>query len=113
MLRVLQKINFDTTTSLKLFDSLMKPILTYNCELWSQISKYKLESLESNKLSLEETYFDNPAEKLHLQFCRTVLGVSNKTSNLATLGELGRYPVMLHCYVQMIKYWHHIKTTTP
>ena len=20
---------------------------------------------------------------------------------------------MLHCYVQMIKYWHHIKTTTP
>ena len=54
----------------------MKPVLTYNCELWSQISKYKLESLESNKLSLEETYFDNPAEELHLQFCRTVLGVS-------------------------------------
>ena len=45
MLRVLQKINFDTTTSLKLFDSLIKPILTYNSELWSQISKYKLESL--------------------------------------------------------------------
>ena len=90
MLRVLQKINFDTTTSLKFFDSLIKPILTYNCELWSQISRYKLESLECNKLSLEETYFDNPAEKLHLQFCRTVLGVSNKTSNLATLGELAR-----------------------
>ena len=76
MLRVLQKINFDTTTSLKLFDSLIKQILTYNCELWSQISKYKLESLESleaHKLSLEETYFDNPAEKLHLQLCRTAL----------------------------------------
>ena len=113
MLSVLQKINFDSTISLKLFDSLIKPILTYNCEHWSQISKYKLESLESNKISLEETYFDNPAEKLHLQFCRTVLGVSNKTSNLTTLGELSRYPLMLHCYVQMIKYWHHIKTTTP
>ena len=33
MLGVLQKINFDTTTSLKPFDSLTKPILTYNCEL--------------------------------------------------------------------------------
>ena len=66
MLRVLQKINFDTTTSLKLFDSLIKPVLTYNCELWSQISKYKLESLESDKVSLEETYFDNPAEKTTL-----------------------------------------------
>ena len=82
-------MNFDTNTSLK-------PILTYNCELWSQISKYKLELLECNKISLEETYFDNPAEKLHLQSCRTVLGVSGKTSNLAALGELGRY---LHCYV--------------
>ena len=44
ILRELQKINFDTTTSLKLFDSLKKTILTYNCELWSHISKYKLES---------------------------------------------------------------------
>ena len=66
MLRVLQKINFDTTTSLELFLSLIKPILTYNCELWSQISKYKMESLESNKLSSEETYFDNNAEKLQV-----------------------------------------------
>ena len=66
MLRVLRKINFDTTTSLKLFDSLIKPVLTYNCELWSQISKYKMESMESNKLSLEETYFDNPDEKLQV-----------------------------------------------
>ena len=113
ILKVLKKINFDTTTSLKLFDSLIKPILTYNCELWSQISKYKLESLECNKISSEETYFDNSAEKLHQQFCRTVLCVSNETSNLTTLGELGRYPLMLHCYVQMIKYWHHIKATTP
>ena len=69
MLRVLQKINFDTTASLKLFDSLIKPILTYNCELWSQISKYKLESLESKKLSLEETYFDNPAFLQNCPWC--------------------------------------------
>ena len=41
---------------------------------------------------------------------RNVLGVSNKTNSPATLGELDRYPVMLNCYVQMIKYWHHIKT---
>ena len=54
ILRVLlQKINFDKTTGLKLFDSLIKPVLTYNCELWNQISKFKLESLESNKISSE------------------------------------------------------------
>ena len=47
---------------------------------------------------------------IYVLFCRNVLGVSNKPSSLATLGELGRYPAMLNCYVQMVKYWHHIKT---
>ena len=94
----------DVLTSLKLFDSLIKPIITYNCEFWNQLTKNKIESLESNKTTLEESYFDAPAEQLHLQFCRTTLGVSNKTSSLAVLGELGRYPLMLNCYVQMIKY---------
>ena len=59
--------------------------------------------------SLEESYFEAPAEKLHPLLSRNLLGVSNKTSSYATLGELGRYPVTLNCYVQMIKYWHHIK----
>ena len=113
MLRALQKINYDVLTSLKLFDSLIKPIMTYNCEFWNQLSKNKIESMESNKTSLEESYFDAPAKKLHLQFCRTTLGVSNKTSSLVVLGELGRYPLVLNCYVQMIKYWHRIKATTP
>ena len=105
-----KKIDFDAVTSLKLFDSLIKPILTYKCEFWSQLTKSKIEAIKSKKISLEESYFDAPAEKLHQLFCRNILGVSNKTSSLATLGELDRYPVMLNCYVQMIKYWHHIKT---
>ena len=104
-------ILFDhSVTSLKLFDSLIKPMLTYICEFWSQLTKSKIEAIKSKKTSLEESYFDAPAEKLHLLFYRNTLGVPNKTSSLATLGELGRYPVILNCYVQMIKYWHHIKT---
>ena len=111
VISALHKIDFDTVRCLKLFDSLIKPILTYNCEFWSQLTKSKIEAIQSKKISLEESYFDAPAEKLHLLFCRNVLGVSNKTSSLATLGELGRYPAMLNClYVQRVKYWHHIKT---
>ena len=45
-------------------------------------------------------------------FCRNILGVPNKSSSLAALGELGRYPVILNCCVQlMMKYRHHVKTT--
>ena len=89
VISALQKIDFDAVTSLKLFDSLIKPILTYNCEFWSQLTKSKIEAIQSKRISLEESYFDAPAEKLHLLFCRNVLGVSHKTSSLATLGESG------------------------
>ena len=36
--------------------------------------------------------------------------MSNKTSIVATLGELECYALMIKSFSQMIKYWHHIKT---
>ena len=47
VISALQKIDFDAVTSLKLFDSLIKPILTYNCEFWSQLTKSKIEAIQS------------------------------------------------------------------
>ena len=41
---------------------------------------------------------------LQLQICRNILGVSKKTSVLASLGELGRYSLLLSCCVHMVKY---------
>jgi hypothetical protein len=32
-------------------------------------------------------------EKLHLQFCRNILGVRTTTPNFMTYGELGRTPI--------------------
>ena len=55
VISALQKIDFDAVTSLKLFDSLIKPISTYNCEFWSQLTKSKIEAIQSKKISLEES----------------------------------------------------------
>ena len=88
MLKALHKIDFDGVPSLHLFDTLITPILNYNCQVWNQISKYKIEAINNKEYRLEKLYFDTPGEKLHFQFCRNFLGVSNKTSVVATLGEL-------------------------
>ena len=45
VISALQKIDFDVVRSLKLFDSLIKPILTYNCEFWSQLTRSKTEAI--------------------------------------------------------------------
>jgi hypothetical protein len=34
-----------------------------------------------------------------------LLGVGRQTSNVATRGEIGRYPLILSTYVAMVKYW--------
>ena len=34
-------------------------------------------------------------EKTHLKFCKLYLGVNRKASNLASRGELGRYPLQV------------------
>ena len=113
MLNALHKIDFEALPSLHLFDSLIRPILNYNCEVWNKLSKRNIVAIRKGEIQLENLYFDFPAEKMQFQICRNILGVSKKTSALASLGELGRYPLMLSCCIQMVKYWHRIKTDTP
>ena len=110
MLKALHKIDFDAVPSLHLFDTLIAPVLNYNCEVLNQISKHRLEAINNNAFCLKKLYFDTPGEKVHLQLCRNIIGVSNKTSVVATVGELGCYPLMIGSFSQIIKYWHHIKT---
>ena len=66
MLKALHKIEFDAVPSLHLFDTLITPILNYNCEVLGQISKHKIEDVNNNKYKLEKLYLDTPGEKLHL-----------------------------------------------
>ena len=43
--KVLNKLNFEPKVSLKIFDSLIKPILTYNCEIWTQLNSRQIKML--------------------------------------------------------------------
>ena len=63
MLKALHKIEFDAVPSLHLFDTLITPILNYNCEVLSQISKHKIEAINNNKYKLEKLYLDTPGKK--------------------------------------------------
>ena len=56
---------------LDLFDKLVRPILQYGCEVWGF----------ANALVIE---------RLHLHFCKQILGVKKSTQNDFVYGELGR-----------------------
>ena len=79
----------NTQLFLKLFDSLIRPILLYGCEIWGP-------------------YIAQPGNiicKFVNKFYRILLGVPNSASTVGIHMELGRYPIAASVYSTMLKYW--------
>ena len=64
------------STTLHLFDTLIKPILLCNSDYWGCLKLPK----------------NNPIENMHMRFCKEILGVQRQTTNVGVLLELGRIP---------------------
>jgi hypothetical protein len=71
---------------LDMFDKLITPILCYGAEVWGFHQAMAV-------------------ERVHLSFCKRVLGVKQSTQNNFVYGELGRPPLILSRYSRIIKYW--------
>ena len=76
-----------------LFDTLVRPIVMYNCEIWG---------INMNK----------DLEQFHLSFMKRVLGVKKSTNNCLIYAETGRHPFYVCIYKRIIKYWLKL-TVTP
>ncbi|XP_077868890.1 uncharacterized protein LOC144359815 [Saccoglossus kowalevskii] len=81
---------------LKMFDAMIKPMLLYCSEIWSDCIINKGRFLAN---------LNSPMEKLHIKFCKSLLKVNSKATNLACLLELGRLPLAISSIRQMLKYW--------
>ena len=82
----------DPALQFKLFDTLVLPILSYGCEVgnWGV-----------------DTKCSAAAEALHRDCLRRLLGVRKSTANHMVLAELGRFPLQVHFWQQILRY-HHI-----
>jgi hypothetical protein len=50
------------------------------------------------KLELYDLFKDWEYEKLNLKFCKYLLGVNKRSTNIAVLSELGRMPLFFITY---------------
>jgi hypothetical protein len=85
--------NVSVSHKLDLFDKLILPILLYG----SEVSGF------SNAEQLE---------KIHLKFCKQLLGVRQQTPNSFIYGELGRMPIKQHRIISAVRYWLKITNFT-
>ena len=47
---------------------------------------------------------NTPTEETHLKFCKRYLEISNKASNVASRSELGRLPLIINIYKNILYY---------
>ena len=89
------------STVLKLFDSLVSPILLYNYEIWGCF----LKSVGNNYDKFVSSIFDERVtpDNMHNKVCKMALGVDSKASNHAVKGEHGRFPLHLIIYTRIFE----------
>ena len=85
-LHVLKHKTLSVEYILDLFDTLVKPILTYGCEVYGM-----------------QNY--NVVEKFYLKFLKRTLNVKMSTNTSMIYAETGRYPLTIDIKVSMIKQW--------
>jgi hypothetical protein len=96
------RLNLYPKLGLALYDSLIRPICTYACDVWGAFLKSNDKIFNINKENYN--YFDGlEFEKLELRYMRSLLGVHRRSSNAGVRGELGRYPTTLYALKQAVK----------
>ena len=78
--------------TIKLFNSLVRPILLYASDFWGILKMPK----------------SNPIDTLFLSFCKQLLGVDKTTTNIGVLLELGLVPLNIYAQKYSIQNWNRI-----
>ena len=97
--------------SLKLFASLVEPILTYGCQTWLPtlpiISKLVSRFNYDGSIDLSSVA-KMPMEQVQLRHLKYTLGISRRSSNSTAWGETGTTPLFFNCIKLCIKYLNRV-----
>ena len=93
--------------SLNLYQKIIQPIASYGSEVWAPYY-FSLNGVLKKKCSIFDKFIDSPGAKCLLKFCKRLLGVHEKSVNLAVLGELGQIPPIVNTLTRCINFWLHI-----
>ena len=60
-------------------------------------------------ICFEKKFSTSHTEQSHVKILKYILGVNRKTTNIAVMSELGRYPIYFSVILAMLKYCHRLE----
>lgn len=81
-----RKLNLPLDLQISLFDSVVKPVMLYGCEIWGPQDC-------------------NIANKLQLRFLKLIMGLKKRTPTVMVRGETGCCPISVDINCRVLNYW--------
>jgi hypothetical protein len=92
---------------LKLFRSLIQPILLYGSEVWGPyIGGFKKDSNNLPRICGDDQW---AIETVHIKYLKTILGVHKRSCNIAVRAELGAYPMCITVFSNVMTYYSRLE----
>ena len=91
---------------LRLFNSLIVPIITYCCQIWLFDTSF-LKMIANNTLHIDprssiNKISNDSVENIHLKFIKWTLVLTAKATNLVCWGDTGRFPIVVNAFKQVL-----------
>ena len=103
---LINQFQLPVKNSINLFNSFVSPILLYNAENLAHLSHKQISDIEEGKKSILDILMNSYSNGSQYKFLKYVIGVKPNCSNIAAIGEVGEFPLMLKAWVTLISYWH-------
>ena len=106
LLGTIYKFNIPFKSALKLFQTLILPILLYNTENWNIISDTFLNKL--NKDNFFSWILNSKTDTTHRKLLKNILGVTKTCPDVAVYGETGEFPLSLKGLRITLNFWYRV-----
>ena len=106
LLCAIARFRIPAKTSIRLFHTLISPIVLYNAENWTILSDKRLQNF-NNETIMDDTT-GSKVDVIHRKLLKFILGVSKSCPNLAMYGDAGEVPLSLKGYRLMLNVWHKV-----
>ena len=80
-------------------------MLLYGSEVWGTSMVNTINKEERVLFNLSKIM---KQENVHIKFCKFSLCVGKRTTNIAVLGEMGRYPLLLEVILNIFRYFKYL-----